>query len=219
MSASTIDEPSPRPRLRGAVDSRPAAQTWPAPTEVDTAQPPLVFDPVGFGPPATGAGVHETRGRGLGGAAATRTDPLGPPRAAGHRVHVVATGWPLAGQPGLPDVRGWSASLALAIAEAVQGRRPVGQLSRWVDERVLATLTVAGRAARAGGARSGTGTEHGSRPPILRSVRLQFPQARVVEAAAHVQQGERSSAFAFRLDAWYDRWLCTALELGPRPQP
>jgi hypothetical protein len=219
MSASMIDEPSPRPHVRSAVDSRPVGQSWPAPTEVDSAQPALVFDPVSFHPSGSGGRVLDPREPRTGGATRAETEPLGPPRATGHRVHVVAAGGPLPTQPGLPDVRGWSASLALAMAEAVQGRRPVGQLSRWVDERVLATLTVARRAARSDAARPGAGPDHGVRPPLLRSVRLQFPQPRVVEAAAHVQHGERSSALAFRLDVWYDRWLCTALELGPRPQP
>jgi len=36
-----------------------------------------------------------------------------------------------------------------------------------------------------------------------------------VEVAAHVQVDGRSSALAFRLQGWGDRWLCTALDLGP----
>jgi hypothetical protein len=107
-----------------------------------------------------------------------------------------------------------SASLALAVAEALQGRRPVGQLSRWVDERVLAALTVrlglqvsrSGRSARVAA----------QRPAVLRSVHLQFPRADVVEASAHVQLGCHSTALALRLEAWCGRWLCTALELGPQ---
>jgi len=115
----------------------------------------------------------------------------------------------------LPDPRSWSASLALALAEALQGRRPVGQLSRWVDERVLATVTVSVRHLRRGPAVPGF-------PPVpparLRSVHLQYPHAEAVEASAHVSVADRSTAFAFRLERWYDRWLCTALELGPRHQ-
>ena len=39
---------------------------------------------------------------------------------------------------------------------------------------------------------------------------------KIAEAAGLVDLlAGRSTAFAFRLQAWYDRWLCTALELGP----
>jgi hypothetical protein len=102
--------------------------------------------------------------------------------------------------------------VALAVAETLQGRRPVGQLTRWVDEQVLATLTVSLRQRRA---QPGRSAAESSRPAVLRSVHLQYPQPGAVEAAAHVQLAGRSTAFAFRLQAWYDRWLCTALELGP----
>lgn len=113
----------------------------------------------------------------------------------------------------LPDPRSWCASLALALAEALQGRRPIGQLSRWVDERVLATVTVGLRQQRHSPGRP----VEGLMPPArLRSVHLQFPRPGAVEASAHVQVAERSSAFAFRLERWYDRWLCTELELAPR---
>jgi hypothetical protein len=49
----------------------------------------------------------------------------------------------------------------------------------------------------------------------LRSVRVQHPGPDVAEVSAHVAIGKRSAAMAFRLEALGDRWLCTALELGP----
>ena len=53
-------------------------------------------------------------------------------------------------------------------------------------------------------------------PTALRSIRIQHPDPEVAEVSAHLIIGKRSAAMAFRLEAWGDRWLCTALELGAR---
>jgi Family of unknown function (DUF6459) len=53
-------------------------------------------------------------------------------------------------------------------------------------------------------------------PTALRSVRVQHPDAAAAEVAAHVVIGKQSAAMAFRLEAFGNRWLCTALELGAR---
>ena len=188
MSGLLIDQPPLQPHVRALRDSRPPCSTW-APTPGGaTDQPTLAFE--------TSATVE-----------------LGPPRLTGQRVHVVSIPREIEWPTPLPDPRSWSASVALAVAETVQGRRPVGQLSRWVDEQVLATLNVALRQRRRRVARA---APESTRPAVLRSVHLQFPRPGAVEASAHVQLDGRSVAFAFRLQAWYDRWLCTALELGPR---
>ncbi len=191
MSATIVHEQPPHPHVRAVTDGRPPCFTWSAAERPDPRQPPLLFDavsPVDVGPP----------------------DPVG------HRVHVVSQPWVSEASTALPDARSWSASLALALAETLQGQRPVGQLSRWVDERVLATLTVAVRSRRSPYGRSTPAVAH--RPAVLRSIHLQSPRTGVVEASAHVQLSGRSTALALRLEAWYDRWLCTALELGPRDQ-
>jgi hypothetical protein len=109
---------------------------------------------------------------------------------------------------GRPDAVAWSRSLARALFEALQGRRPLGQLTRWVDERVLAVVAWERRQRTQSNGRPG-------RPAVLISVRVQHPHADAAEVSAHVQVGHRSVALAFRLEAWYDRWMCTALELGP----
>jgi Family of unknown function (DUF6459) len=96
----------------------------------------------------------------------------------------------------------WSAALAVALFEAVQGRRPVGQLTRWVDERVQAAISYHRR--RSGAPAPGL-------PAVLRSVRVQHPRADVAEVCAHLGFAGRSSALAFRLEIWGGRWLCTAL--------
>lgn len=188
MSTTLIDPQSLRPRVRLASDARPPALTWARPAQSAAQdQPALTFQP-------------------------EAADRDAPPRPTGHRVCVVPALPENAPPASLPDPRSWSASLALALAETLQGRRPVGQLSRWVDEPVLATVTVSLRRRR-------TATGGASVAPArLRSVHLQFPRSTTVEASAHVQLAAHSTALAFRLEAWCDRWLCTALELGPRDQ-
>ncbi|HEX8511164.1 MAG TPA: Rv3235 family protein [Propionibacteriaceae bacterium] len=171
--------------------------TWTRPSTAGAAsaadlQPPLAFDPEPEPLPVA----------------------LGDPRPTGHRVRMVAVASDALPPPGLPDPGAWSASMALAFAEALQGRRAVGQLSRWVDERVLATLNLSVRRLRRCPGRSSTTV----RPALLRSVHLQLPRRGIVEVSAHVQIGAPSSALAFRLEAWHDRWLCTVLELGPQEQ-
>jgi hypothetical protein len=207
MSAVLVDQQPTAPRIRSLSDSRPPGQTW-APTRAELSrQPALSFDEVSLD--ETALLRSGPAGPGLAGS--------GPPRPYGHRVHVVP---PVLGPPSAlrPDPGGWGASLALAFAEALQGRRPLGQLSRWVDEHVLATLTVHARGRSAAPRRAAGGTRQRaapSGPAVLRSVRLQFPQPEAVELSAHLHVDGRSVAFAFRLEGWGERWLCTALELGP----
>jgi hypothetical protein len=184
LLAPTAPAPAtPAPSVRAAVEGRPPSSTWSTRVEPLTDHPRLAFGP--------GYAVEP-----------------GVPQPSGHRLTTVQRPWSPGPSPALPDPRPWSASLALGLAEVLQGRRPVGQLSRWVDDRVQATLTVAVR-------RHGPGTARAARPVLLRSVHLQFPTATAVEVAAHVQVDGRSSALAFRLQGWGDRWLCTALDLGP----
>ena len=49
---------------------------------------------------------------------------------------------PAAPDPVVPllDAEQWSAALALAVFETLHGRRPVGQLTRWVDDRVQSAI-------------------------------------------------------------------------------
>lgn len=110
--------------------------------------------------------------------------------------------------PGLPDAGAWSVALAVSVLEVLAGRRSPAQLSRWVEEDVLTALT--GRLPRR---RPGPGAG----APALRSVRVQHPGPGVAEVTVHGRLGERPAPVALRLEARGDRWLCTALELGPRP--
>ena len=111
--------------------------------------------------------------------------------------------------PGLPDARAWSVALAVTVLEVVTARRPSSQLSRWLSQDVLDGL--GGRL---------RGRRRSAVPPspvALQSVRVQYPRTGVAEVSVHARIGNRSLAMALRLEARGNRWLCTALELGPLP--
>lgn len=186
------------PRLQAATDRRPPARTWPQPEAVVSDQPTLLWavDPAGNG--AVGAS--------------------GRARRVATGVIVTRSRWSPAPAAQLPDPGAWSVSLASALLEALQGHRPIGQLSRWVDEHVLGAISLQLRRRRSDRRESMSGT--GWRPPALHSVRIQCPHPEAVEVTAHLIRERRSLAMAFRLEACGDRWLCTALELRPRqPEP
>ncbi|MBM7797538.1 hypothetical protein JOE57_000459 [Microlunatus panaciterrae] len=108
-----------------------------------------------------------------------------------------------------PDAHAWSLSLARAIIEVLHGRRPPAQLIRWVDERVLAAITLHSRL-RSADPRARV------EPTVIRSVRVQQLSPGTAEVAVHLSRARRSTAMALRLETRGDHWVCTALELGPR---
>ena len=118
--------------------------------------------------------------------------------------------WMVAPRPGLPDASAWSVSLAKLLIETLQGLRPIGQLNRWVDERVLAAISLYRRQRLRRERHPQT-----TRPAVLRSVRVQFPVETAAEVVVHLLLNDRSVPLAFRLEEFYGRWLCTAVELGP----
>ncbi len=122
---------------------------------------------------------------------------------------LVRSRWCARQDPRLPDARTWSTALAVALVEALHARRPVAQLNRWVDDDVLTAIFLHQRRRRTEPVRL-------TSAPTLRSVRVQHPHPEVAEVSAHVSVMGRSVAMAFRLEALTDRWLCAALELGPR---
>jgi hypothetical protein len=125
---------------------------------------------------------------------------------------LVKARWTAKPRPGLPDAVAWSSSLAAAMVEALLAQRPVAQLNRWLAEDVLADISRHQRRRLA----------QGRRPAVrvtVRSLRVQHPQPEAAEVAALLIVGRRPMAMAFRLEALGDRWLCRALELGPRPEP
>ncbi|MFC7618935.1 Rv3235 family protein [Microlunatus sp. GCM10028923] len=174
------------PRLLPAVESRPAAIGWFAsltrPIAVPAGQPPLLDAPDGPEPPA----VFMDR--------PAETGPV----------------WQATPDQRLPDAANWAASLALAAVEVVRGRRPLGQLSRWLDDDQLDRL--AGLAARP--SLVPTIPRGGPvRQAWVQSARAQHPSDLVAEAAVHVRIGPASVPVALRLEVNYDRWLVTDLRL------
>ncbi|HEY5822195.1 MAG TPA: Rv3235 family protein [Propionibacteriaceae bacterium] len=177
--------------VRPLAESRPPCLTWApawAPTTFgDDAQPPLDL---------TAASAEDGH----------------PPRPWSSDVEatVVRSRWCARPSPELPDARAWSTSLALALVETLHAQRPIAQLNRWVGDQVLSAIYVHQRRRRADPGRP-------TSPPRLRSVRIQHPHPEVAEVSAHVMVLGKSMALAFRLEGMGDRWLCTELELGPRP--
>jgi Family of unknown function (DUF6459) len=183
MSAPTV---VPVLSVRPLVESRPPAVSWeprPSPT-VPPEQPALdLSEP---------EGVDLTR-----------------PRQPGVRATVVRARWTSRPRPGLPDAAGWSATLVVAVVQALLAQRPIAQLNRWLADDVLAAVSRKARQHRSTPSRS-----------VLRigllSLRVQHPHPEVAEVAARVAIGATTTALALRLDVLGDRWLCTALEIDPR---
>jgi hypothetical protein len=169
--------------VRWLIESRPPSLTWARPSPQPSNQPPLDLIDHEFDH-ADDAANHR-----------------------GVRVSTVKARWAARPRPGLPDAQEWSTTLALAVIQALVGRRPVAQLNRWVVDDVLMAINIYQRRSL---------SRHGriAVPTALRSVRVQHPDPEVAEVSAHVVIGKRSAAMAFRLEALGERWLCTALELG-----
>lgn len=172
-----------RPQLRSAPDSRPPCHRWPQPAPTLVDQPMLALQPGADSVPGQPAAISR---------------------------HAEISVWGADPPDALPDARAWGASLASALVQVLQGLRPLPQLTRWVDERVLATLALAGR-------RSPARPGIPSRPAVVQSIRVQHPHPQAAEVAAHVAVGHRSVAVAFRLEVCGDRWLCTAAEFDLAP--
>jgi Family of unknown function (DUF6459) len=191
LSAATL-EIRHHPRFRLLVESRPPAMSW---TPADAGGPGQPMLP---GPPT---GIPDVAG-----VARLLVTPPGTP------------GW----DPALRDPGDWAALLAVALLQTLQGQRPVGQLERWLDPEVLGAVgflaRTRARAAHRPAAPERPGpTARAAPKAAVRSVRVQCPTSRTAEVSVHLSLGRRSLAMALRLDAYGDRWLCTALELGPRP--
>ena len=174
-------------RIRPLAESRPPGRTWPGPTR--SSSPPAQ-------PPLE------------------LEEPVPPQPGPDETLAVVLRSrWCARARPDLPDVGRWSTALALALVETLHALRPVQQLNRWLDDDVMDALALHVRQRR------GTTPAALGRPvapPAIRSVHIQHPDPEVAEVSVHLGTARRSAALAFRLEASGQRWLCTALELGPR---
>ena len=108
----------------------------------------------------------------------------------------------------LPDPARWSGWLAVALGEALLGRRPASRLTGWVSPEVLAGLARRQRLRPAGEPTPRT---------VLLSGRVQHPGPRATEASAVLRAGARLLVLAFRLEAGDGRWVCTALDASLAP--
>lgn len=201
-------------QLRPAPDRRPPAQHWfaadlPDPMSAATREPTLLD------------ALREMI-----------DDAAAPPRPRGVRVHPDLGPGSIRPAPGLPEPTRWAAVLALGIAQALAGVRPVSQLQSWMTPVVLADLRCAIRVrSRVRGAQTQPTTS--TEPPLAAvpitvvSVRSQCPTPTVVEATVHLRRGPDRVVLAVRLVAHGQRWLCTELTRlerdptrylsGPRP--
>lgn len=93
--------------------------------------------------------------------------------------------------------------LLAAIVEALNGRRPVAQLSSYLDPLVRGDIEARVR----GVIRTQPGLQ-------IRSVHLATPACGVVEACGTLTQADRARALAARFEANHPGWLCMALRLG-----
>lgn len=134
----------------------------------------------------------------------TRPD-VAPVRPRPGQVHRVGRAWGAPVPDDLPDAARWAGWLAVALAEALLGRRPASRLNGWVSAEVLAGLARRQRLRPAGEPVART---------VLLSGRVQHPGPRSAEASAVLRAGNRLLVLAFRLEAADGAWVCTALEAG-----
>jgi hypothetical protein len=110
----------------------------------------------------------------------------------------------------LPEPAPWAARLVQAISEVLALDRPLTQLVRWTSPEVYDNLRHRVSARRPARPAPWPGRQ---RRPILRSVHVAEPCDGVAEVCAVVDDGQRTRAYALRLEGTDGRWRATALEL------
>ncbi len=111
----------------------------------------------------------------------------------------------------MPDPAVWAPQIARAIVEVAHGERPSAQLSKWVTKSQLSALAARGRSFIRHPAMRAQGST--SRLRRIRGVRCCHVGPGIVEASAVIVGAQRSSAIAFRLQAYRGRWVVTAVEM------
>ena len=109
------------------------------------------------------------------------------------------------------QIRTWVPWFAQLLTEALDGRRSLEPLGRWLDDWVLAEVSRRVRLQRRARANSSATAPP---PAAVASLRGQLTHPRVLEVSAHLRRGRRSTALAFQLVRLGDRWLCSALSVG-----
>ncbi|GAA1643876.1 Rv3235 family protein [Georgenia ruanii] len=109
----------------------------------------------------------------------------------------------------LPEPAPWAGAVVLGAVEALIGLRPPNQLARLLAPELYGPL-----ARRARLAERVVGRPARARRTQVRRVRICQIDARTVEAAVVVHDGDRVRGAAVRLEAHRGRWRATALEIG-----
>ena len=112
---------------------------------------------------------------------------------------------------GRAELEAFAHRFASVVVEVVGGDRGPSQLLRWTSETVYEDLV-----RRAALLQRTTPSDRRVRRlrSQVRSVHVFCPSPFTAEVSVHVRQGDRSRAFAARLELVQDRWCCTALEFG-----
>lgn len=108
----------------------------------------------------------------------------------------------------LPPVAAWSARLALALSQVLDGHRPPGQLARWVTSDVDAGLRRWARARALHPGRASASPLNRRAPRAVRSLRWTQPVDYVAEVAAIVAGGSRPIVLTLRVEGRDGRWVC-----------
>ena len=108
---STPTAPSRTPSIQWLTESRPPSLTWARPARPQPNQPPLDL------------GDHER----------CYAEAAGPVHR-GARATTVKARWAARPRPGLPNAEDWSATLALAIIQALLGQRPIAHANFHEDD-------------------------------------------------------------------------------------
>lgn len=109
------------------------------------------------------------------------------------------------------QARTWAPWFAQLLTESLDGRRSLEPLGRWLDDWVLAEVS---RRVRVQSRARAHGRDPGAPPAAVVSLRAQLTHPRVLEVSAHLRRGRRSTALAFQLVRFGERWRCCAVSAG-----
>lgn len=109
-------------------------------------------------------------------------------------------------QTSLPDPQIWSENCARVIIDILSGRRNLSSLRRWLDMSLYRRLE----------ARISSRPPEGepSFPALTKASRLCQISPTAYECAVVVMENGRARAVAMRINAFRNRWMITALEVG-----
>lgn len=110
---------------------------------------------------------------------------------------------PVAGA-GLPTVKAWAETVAMAVAQILAGERSPVQFRHWAVPEVFDALS----------RRAALAAQAPRRRAVLRAVHICCPAQGVAEVCTVIHGLARPRALAFRLEARRTRWVCTVLDLG-----